>query len=159
MEREERVGERKGKLIQEKLTPLTGMSLISAIIIQELVKCQGSSVFPAPGQGQNTLGGWRLGGGEKGDRRREHSIPGKDAKRAGHSLDAAGGEILNNKLLTGTVPVNKKLLTGNLKKFQKVSPTPPQPPLVRPQKSPSVVQRLNGTLFPEGNQLSVNSPL
>ena len=36
-------------------------------------------------------------------------------------------------------------------------PIPPsKPPLVRPQKCKSFVQRLRGALFPEGNQLSVN---
>ena len=35
---QEKKSSEKGKLIQKKLTPLTGKSLISAIIIQELVK-------------------------------------------------------------------------------------------------------------------------
>ena len=35
---QEKKGSEKGKLIQKKLTPLTGISLISAIIIQELIK-------------------------------------------------------------------------------------------------------------------------
>ena len=43
-------------------------------------------------------------------------------------------------------------------KFKKNSPTQ-KPPLVRPQKCQSFVHRLRGTLFPEGNQLSVISLL
>ena len=68
---------------------------------------------------------------------------------------------VNKEHLTGTVPVNKKHLTGTLKNqvFPKNTPTPSKYPLVRPQKCHSFVQRLRGTLFSEGNQLSVNSPL
>ena len=63
----------------------------------------------------------------------------------------------NKFLLARTVPANKFLLAGTPKnlKFQKRSP-PSKYPLVRPQKCKSFVQRLRGTLFPEGNQLSVN---
>ena len=42
-----------------------------------------------------------------------------------------------------------------LKKFLKF-PQHSKPPLVRPRKCQSFVQKLRGTLFPEGNQLSVN---
>ena len=65
------------------------------------------------------------------------------------------------RLCAGTVPVNKKHLTGTLKNeaFPKNTPTPSKYPLVRPQKCQSFVQRLRGTLFSKGNQLSVNSPL
>ena len=58
----------------------------------------------------------------------------------------------NKEHLTGTVPVNKEHLKGTLKKY----PNTPKYPLVRPKKCQSFVQRLRGTLFPEGNQLSVN---
>ena len=68
---------------------------------------------------------------------------------------------VNKEHLTGTVPVNKKHLTGtlNILVFPKNTQTPSKYPLVRPQKCQSFVQRLRGTLFSEGNQLSVNSPL
>ena len=63
-------------------------------------------------------------------------------------------QAFNSFQLDGTVPSTNSLLYGTLKKlkFQKVSPTPSKPPLVRPQKC----QNLKGTLFPEGNQLTVN---
>ena len=79
------------------------------------------------------------------------------------------GTIPANKLLlAGTVPFNKLLLAGTLrvnnfllartpKKYNNFFKSPP--PLVRPQKCQSFVQMLRGTLFPEGNQLSVISPL
>ena len=44
-------------------------------------------------------------------------------------------------------------------KVSKRLPHPSMPPLVRPQKCQSFVQRLRETRFPEGNQLSVISPL
>ena len=71
---------------------------------------------------------------------------------------AAGTVPENKKNTAGTVPVNKKYAAGTLKKFKfpTNSPTPSKPPLVWPQKCQSFVQRLRGTLFPEGNQLSVN---
>ena len=72
---------------------------------------------------------------------------------------------LNKEQLTGTVPVNKEHLTGTvpvnkkIRFFKKNTPTPSKYPLVRPHKCQSFVQRLRGTLNPEGNQLSVISPL
>ena len=67
-----------------------------------------------------------------------------------------GTFLSTNSLLDRTVPSTNSLLDGTLKKFQKVSTTPSKPPLVQPQKCQSFVQKLRGTLFPEGNQLSVN---
>ena len=61
-------------------------------------------------------------------------------------------------LLDGCVPSTNSLLDGTLKKVKVLIsfPTTSKPPLVRPQKCQSFVQKLRGTLFPEGNQLSVN---
>ena len=65
-----------------------------------------------------------------------------------------------NFLLDGTVASTNSLLDGNLKKLvSKRFPRPLKAPLVRPQKCQSFVQRLRGTLFPEGNRLSVISPI
>ena len=63
---QENKGSEKGKLIQKKLTPQTGISLISAIIIQELIKEAVCLSHQAS----------------------------KDDQRAGHSLKEAGGEGL-----------------------------------------------------------------
>ena len=62
-----------------------------------------------------------------------------------------------NSFLDRTGPSTNSLLDRTLKKlkFQKISSTHSEPPLVWPQKCQSSVQRLKGTLFPEGNQLFV----
>ena len=72
-----------------------------------------------------------------------------------------GTVLTTNSLLDGIVPSTNSLLDGTLNKVKVIKSfhTPSKPPLVRPQKCQSFVQKLRGTLFPEGNQLSVISTL
>ena len=71
-----------------------------------------------------------------------------------NNLLLAGTVLTNKLLLAGTVPANKFFLAGTPKSFKKYPP-PSKNPLVRPQKCQSLVHRLTGTLFSEGNQFPV----
>ena len=59
----------------------------------------------------------------------------------------AGTVPANKEYAAGTVPANKKYAAGTPKKFKfkNNSPKPSKPPLVRPQKCQSFVQKLRGT--------------